>query len=667
MKHYFVIALLLVLSFYNTKAQENQSPDLIENDANPEIQQALEFIQFQSDDELDLNLYIDILERFANRPISINDAKVKELEELPLLSPILAQKIVNYRNENGNIANLSELLRIEGFDIQTVKLISPFITLKSYQLIKGSEEYKVNLKGKGDYNLLTRYDFPKKEGFKGNEPSYPGLPIRFYQRINYTIPNKFRFGWIAEQDPGEAWDKKPDFNTAYLQFEKQDGIVRKFLVGDYHLHFGQNLLIGPYFALGKSSNLSSWYRNSYAIRPNTSASEFGFRRGAAVELQYNKWNAVIFGSRQKLDGSIDSLNNLVKSVSINGLHRTESEYARQNLITQNMYGAMLTYATDKFEIGGSFLSSREFAKKSKIPGANMYNSLAAKYRLKNGIIFGEVAYDYQSSEASMVYGILTQLGNGVNFSSIYRNYKANFESPLSNAFAATSSNNEIGIISGLEFIINKNLKLATYADFYERPDGNVSLDYATKHQDALLQLTALKKRKWESYIRYRYRINTEKSESVSDVKIPLSENISKHNLRINSVFNASKEWRFSNRVELVTSEDKNGFLVYFDLQWRPIELPWAIDFRYAIFDTESFDQAIYAYESSLPYSWSIPPYYNRGSRKYIQVRYKGFRKASIWVRYAIWNYNNISSISSGNDAIMSNKKGDLSLMFRYKF
>ncbi len=46
--------------------------------------------------------------------ISINDADISELENLPGIGPSLAKKIVEYREANGNFKNLEDLKKVKG-------------------------------------------------------------------------------------------------------------------------------------------------------------------------------------------------------------------------------------------------------------------------------------------------------------------------------------------------------------------------------------------------------------------------------------------------------------------------------------------------------------------------------------------------------------------------
>jgi len=61
--------------------------------------------------------------------ININRAEVWLLEALPGVGPILAQRIVDYRQQNGAFNHTSELLEIDGIGTAIYERIKPLITV----------------------------------------------------------------------------------------------------------------------------------------------------------------------------------------------------------------------------------------------------------------------------------------------------------------------------------------------------------------------------------------------------------------------------------------------------------------------------------------------------------------------------------------------------------
>ena len=62
-------------------------------------------------------------------PVNINTAAAEELETLPGIGPVLAQRIVDYRAEHGAFASAEELLEVEGIGGAKLDKIRGGITL----------------------------------------------------------------------------------------------------------------------------------------------------------------------------------------------------------------------------------------------------------------------------------------------------------------------------------------------------------------------------------------------------------------------------------------------------------------------------------------------------------------------------------------------------------
>lgn len=62
--------------------------------------------------------------------ININTAGAEELQKLPKIGPVLAQKIVDYRLRNGDFKTIEELAAVKGIGNATLKKIKPYVTLK---------------------------------------------------------------------------------------------------------------------------------------------------------------------------------------------------------------------------------------------------------------------------------------------------------------------------------------------------------------------------------------------------------------------------------------------------------------------------------------------------------------------------------------------------------
>jgi hypothetical protein len=67
------------------------------------------------------------------------------------------------------------------------------------------------------------------------------------------------------------------------------------------------------------------------------------------------------------------------------------------------------------------------------------------------------------------------------------------------------------------------------------------------------------------------------------------------------------------------------------------------------------------------YSFSIPAYFDKGSRAYINLEYNLGRNIDIWVRYARFFYTNETSSGSGLTEIQGPVKSDFRVQARVRF
>ena len=65
----------------------------------------------------------------ANGRININTATVDQLSLLPDIGPKIAQRIIDYREENGSFSSIEELLLIKGIGKKRLEELRDYITL----------------------------------------------------------------------------------------------------------------------------------------------------------------------------------------------------------------------------------------------------------------------------------------------------------------------------------------------------------------------------------------------------------------------------------------------------------------------------------------------------------------------------------------------------------
>lgn len=65
----------------------------------------------------------------AEGKVNINEATVEQLSLLPRIGPAVAQRIVEFREENGNFKVVADLMLVRGIGEKTFEGLAPYVTL----------------------------------------------------------------------------------------------------------------------------------------------------------------------------------------------------------------------------------------------------------------------------------------------------------------------------------------------------------------------------------------------------------------------------------------------------------------------------------------------------------------------------------------------------------
>jgi hypothetical protein len=89
--------------------------------------------------------------------------------------------------------------------------------------------------------------------------------------------------------------------------------------------------------------------------------------------------------------------------------------------------------------------------------------------------------------------------------------------------------------------------------------------------------------------------------------------------------------------------------------------------RLLYFETDGYNSRLYAFENDVLYGYSIPVFFDKGYRYYINVNYDISKKISVWARLAQTIYPDKNIIGSGLDEIKGHFKSEIKLQAIYKF
>jgi len=701
----FKTIIWMLLPSIQLMAQHN---DTIQNVNIEFITNQLENLAQSTDLNLDYSDLIDDYIYYYKNPININGSNAYILRNLYMINDIQLNNLKLYISQFGQIYSIYELTSINGFDEETVKRIQPFIVT---QPSNGNNIFtpKQILKY-GRHQLLFRADqiLESRKGFTFapdsaiNHPGsvYLGNPQHYYLRYSFNYQNKIRFGITMDKDAGEVMFKGQlndslkqlignkvsngyDFLSIFA-YAEDIGIIKKIVIGDFHLEFGQGLTLWTGLAFGKSSEAVQIKRFGRGIRPNTSANENRFFRGAAATIKLKNIEVTPFYSSNNIDGNIiPQLYNEqegVSSIIETGMHRTVNELFDKNTINITTYGGRIAFQQNSYNVGVTIYQtllnkplelSDEIYKQFNFQGTEVTNfGTDAAYNLQNINFFGEFSGSSAGGYAGIV-GINTFLDERFFLTILYHNYDKNYQNFYSNPFAESSAiANETGIYIGFKALLHSYISVSGYIDYFKYPWLKYRVTSPSVGRDYLVQVNFNSTLNFNAYIRYRYK-NKQENYREDYNYLPQIGDIERHELRFFISYNVAPTVIFKNRLDMVIFKDnfspsENGYLIYQDVMFRPHFLPLEATFRYSLFATDGYNSRIYTYENDVLYAFSVPSYFYNGQRWYLMLKWKIIPKITMWLRYARTTYFNKNTIGSGNDLILGNHKSEVKVEVKIK-
>lgn len=690
----YSIAIFFILLSWSLFAQ-----NLTEEQKNKIIEERVELIiQDGAIDDADFTTLFDDLEDFFDEPLNLNEAEKEDFEELHLLKEAQIINLIRYRQQYGRIFSAFELAAIEGFDKATILNILPFVSFEAAE----SENKNISLKKVVKYGkseLIVRHQRglestpayeTRNDSLLNENKQFYGSQDRVYLRYRYKFKKNVSFGFTAEKDPGEAifGESQPkgfDFYSAHFALA-DIGIIKKAIVGDYQFQAGQGLTFWSGFGYRKSPFMpTQTKRYERGFVPYTASEENTFLRGSAVTIGKNNWEISGFYSQKPVDANAssfnaDSLSGEIGFTSLltSGFHRTPNELADKDLITETIFGGRARIKFDKFSVGithsqidygGNFTPNLQlYQSLQNVTGKWANTGLDYDLLLGKFNFYGELS---SSDNGSLAYltGLTAYLNELFTVNLLARDYPTNFQSLRSNAFGERSTNyNEKGIYSSIDFTPAKGLTMGAYYDIYRFPWLSFQKNGPTI--GAEFGGNAIYKFNKYNFITLMYRTETDEENSSNEEVIRKLTTEKLYQYRIQFDYRILKNLRFRTRLELRNFEKENvssnGFMMYQDLYWDVNE---KLNFktRFALFNTESYDSRIYAYENDMRYQFTVPAYSDEGSRFYVLVNYKPAPRVTLSLRYAQTYWVDERTIGTGTDSYTGNTRSEIKSQLIAKF
>lgn len=668
----------------------------------PRLEELVEdfVLQEAGEGDFSFNALFEALEHYRTYPLDLNRAGETQLRELRLLDDRQIAALLRYRQQAGPLIALYELQAVPGFDLETIRRLLPFVTIDG-----DLQDFQVPLprlfrKGKNELFLRWQRILEAQRGYQppppGTSPArYRGDPNYLYLRFRHRYSNRLSAGFTAEKDRGEEFfgGSNPqgfDFYSAHLYLRDYWRRLRTLAIGDFNVSFGQGLLLFSGFGAGKGSATTAIKRSGRPITPYASVNEAAFMRGAAATLAFGRhFEVTAFASSRRRDGNLAEADSSrsggplssITSLGSSGLHRTPGEIEDERVLRQRSAGGRLYYRGRRGHLAFNLLY--EQLDRELRPRPHLYNHFYFRgTSLLNGSLdyaaihqnlhfFGETALDGDGSIATL-NGLLIGLDRRADLALLFRHYPRHYTALNANPFGESSGGrNETGLYLGLEVRPARRWTLNAYFDAWRHPWLRFNADAPSRGWEFRSRLTYSRKRRLRAYLELRdewKERNAPHPAGPNDRLIP-------HRLlqvRLHVAYHLSRSLELRNRLDWgfaynAVEGRRYGVVLLQDILFRPMDFPLSFTTRFALFDTGDYDIRFYHYENNLLYTFSIPPYYERGTRFYLNLRYRPTPALTLELRFAQTFRAGQPGIGSGLEAIDGSVRTELSAQVKYQF
>ena len=589
------------------------------------------------------------MENLACNKHSVNDLPYEYAITNLRMTPYQYYQLQLYIEQYGPLVTLYEIAAIPGFCEGDMERLRHLLT------VSGQENTKFqwrDLLRKSRHNLWFRYGrvLERQAGYDtARSTHYSGTPGHVCFRYTWNMNDHIILKLAGEKDPGEQFFRGKqsygfDFYAGSLCL-KNIGLIKEAVVGDYRLNYGQGLALGGSLLSGRGGEPDALRRFGTSIRAVAPCNEGDFLRGFATRIGNHQWKGTLFGGR-----SFGTL--------------------------ENHFGADLSWQRALFRIGlrlvcHTLTDTTQEGLSHQITSSFLPNgfNVSVDYQalIKHFILFGEVGVD-QTGQVGVLQGTIYSMTPTTKAGVLVRHYDRDFKAPLGNAFGAASTNRgESGVYLTLQQIFSRRLTANAYFDYYHLTTPSFRCDAPV----ACLALGTSANCQFSrnSQLDVRYTL-AKKSENRTDTHYRLINRYNRHKLRLLWTNTPHPNVRLKTGIEGCFNHYPRshltycGVLVYQDFSWSINNPDISLRLRMAFFDTDRYDDRLYAYEDDVYYAFTVGSYYYKGIRGYVVLRYK-YKWLSVWIRVSRTEYLDRKVISSGMNQIDKPHKSEVKaqLMF----
>ena len=517
--------------------------------------------------------------------------------------------------------------------------------------------------------LNTRAGFrDQSEERQQANKAYLGDPWR--QSIRYRLKqgDRWQAGISMEKDPGEAWRSNPPFFDswhAYLRYQthKMDAVI-----GHYRLRMGYGLTMNQSFSLGKQYFSQQVSQRTNRITPFASNAESDYLQGAAFDLRIGQHLSVLpYFSIVQIDGNLSKSQQLT-TLYTDGMHRTNTERSHQHAAWQMVMGTRVGWRGAWYELGAHVLNTQfeyPYVRKQMSHNRNYFRGqsltqFAADYQFRafRNVLKGELALDDSLGLASLT-SLQTNWSDNWQSALIYHYYSNHYRQLHGSGIGENSEmQGEQGLTLNVSGALSRRWQLQAMADWFSFGQPQYQTDGIPKDGfETLLRL--IYSQSWLN-ISASYRIKSKNETLRHSIDGILTLNPSSH---------LALKTQVRKRINDAESMSQ-GFAIAQSLAYKSRigkHIALNLETQATYFDTDDYYARIYINEKNILYGFGFPMLYGQGMRYNATCNLKIGAQWNLDLKYALSNYANRSSLSSGLQEIRGNNLQELWLQIRFSY
>lgn len=573
-------------------------------------------------------------------PLDINQLTRSQLALLGILTPNQQSEFFRYRENYGPFLSLYELQAIPDLDQETIVQVLPFLTCPDPGLFESVPLSTLPLSSETQWSFSSR-----RESGAPDSDHWGGSPLQWQLRFRNQKQGKYAIGLQMEKDAGEKFRHRPDYIAGFVVLEQPLRFIPKLILGDYRVSWGQGLILSQGFqGYGGAVDQN---RGTGGIKGHTGMDEYLFFRGMSLEARLGSHlNTQVFFSMRKLDATYgESADDLwAKTLKKDGLHRTESDLNKKELLHAQVSGLRLIFSEGKFKAGLQGLYNHfnlplnpdpTYYNRYYFRGRNLGNiSLDHQWQFYNINIFGEWAQSGMGAGA-LIQGVNMSFGKTMQLSLLYRNYGLKFRSLYGNPISSNSqSGNEQGLLWNLAWTPFPSFNIALSTDLFVHKGAVYQIRGPSGGVKKQIRLEYRKRKQYLLYLLVDYR-NKNSGEILPEQGFPFSLRQKEIKLRFHLEYRISPSVEYRCRLNIgkvissATKSPLKGASFQQDLICQPNKGKIHLSARVALINTADYNIRFYNFENGLLNQFSIVPYYGKGLKSYLNVRYRGIPNTTL--------------------------------------